>query len=169
MSLAKIEKLYGLRLKLLEHLRSPFLLAIRLYWGWQFYETGMGKLQHVERTTQFFASLGLPMPELNVYMAGMTEALGGLLLLAGLGSRVVPIALCFTMLVAYGTAHRDVVGKIFENPDDFVSAPPFLFLYTSVVVLVFGAGTFSLDHLIGLWRAKRGESAQSGATARNPA
>ena len=24
-------------------LRSPFLLAVRLYWGWQFIQTGLGK------------------------------------------------------------------------------------------------------------------------------
>jgi putative oxidoreductase len=158
----KLEKAYALELALLRHAQAPLLLAIRLYWGWQFFQTGSGKLANVERTTAFFASLGMPAPQLNVYAAGLTEAIGGLLLLAGLGSRVVPFALIGTMLVAYGTAHRDAVGHIFSNPDDFVTAAPFLFLYASVLVVVFGAGTFSADHAIGLWWKKK-TAATAGA------
>lgn len=157
--LAKLENLHRVEINALEHAKSPLLLAARLYWGWQFFLTGTGKLSHLERTTEFFASLGLPFPELNVILAGTTEAVGGILLLVGLGSRVVPIALVFTMIVAYGTAHRDTVVNILSKPDDFVTAAPFLFLYTSAVVLVFGPGSFSLDHLIGHWWKKRGEVA----------
>ena len=29
-------------------LQSPFLLAVRLYWGWQFAQTGWGKLASPE-------------------------------------------------------------------------------------------------------------------------
>ena len=65
------------------------------------------------------------------------------------------MALVFTMLVAYGTAHRDTVANILSKPDDFVTAAPFLFLYTSVLVLVFGPGSLSLDHLLGLWWKRR--------------
>ena len=32
-------------------LRPLFLLIIRLYWGWQFFLTGKGKLTHLDRTT----------------------------------------------------------------------------------------------------------------------
>ena len=76
---------------------------------------------------------------------------------------MVPIALSFTMIVAYLTAHRDVVATVFSKPDDFVSAPPFLFLYTSIIVLVFGPGTFSADHVLGLWWKKRKDGAAAPA------
>src|SRR5262249_54425847 len=125
--LTKLEKLQALELKVLEYAKSPLLLAVRLYWGWQFFQTGSGKLHNLEKTTEFFASLGLPFPQLNVYMAGTTEAVGGLLLLVGLGSRVITIPLVFTMLVAFATAHRDVALDVFNNPDKFVTADPFLF------------------------------------------
>ena len=47
---------------LLNQFQSPLLLAIRLYWGWQFAQDGWGKLTHLDRVTQFFTSLNLPAP-----------------------------------------------------------------------------------------------------------
>lgn len=121
------------------------LLAIRLYWGWQFFVTGKGKLMNLEGTTGFFTELGLPFPQLNAIMAGSTECFGGLLLLAGLGSRLISVPLMFTMIVAYLTAHRDVVTGIWADSDGFVTAPPFLFLYAAVIIFTFGPGRFSVD------------------------
>ncbi len=40
------------------------------------------------------------MPQLNVYLAGGTECIGGILLLLGLGSRFISIPLIFTMIIA---------------------------------------------------------------------
>ncbi len=51
--------------------------------------------------------LGLPAPELMVFLAGWTEFLGGWLLLVGLFTRYVAIPLMFTMIVAALTAHWD--------------------------------------------------------------
>jgi putative oxidoreductase len=51
--------------------------------------------------------------------------------------------------VAYFTADPDKIKGIFSNPDAFVTAAPFLFLLTCVIVLIFGPGIFSLDALIG--------------------
>ena len=130
------------------YLRDPFLLGMRLYWGWQFFQTGKGKLSDISVPTAFFTELGIPFPQLNAYMAGCTECLGGLLLLLGLFSRVTCIPLIFTMLVAYGTAHLDVVKTIWSDPDSVVTAPPFLFLLTCVIVFIFGAGKFSIDELL---------------------
>ena len=152
-----MRKLYALYLKLLAKLQSPFLLVIRLYWGWQFFLTGKGKLMNLDRTAGFFAGLHIPLPKLNAVLAGSTECFGGLLLLLGLFSRVATVPLIFTMIVAYLTAGPDKVKHIFDNPDAFVSAAPFLFLYTTVIVWLFGPGIFSLDTLIGKMRGKHPE------------
>ena len=130
------------------YLTDPFLLGIRLYWGWQFFEAGKGKLGDISAPTAFFVELGIPFPQMNAYMAGCTECFGGLLLLLGLFSRVTCVPLIFTMLVAYGTAHLDVVKTIFSDPDSFVTAPPFLFLLASVIVFIFGSGRLSVDELL---------------------
>jgi putative oxidoreductase len=140
---------YDFLVKAASYLQSPVLLVLRLYWGWSFFQTGLGKLQNLERTTDFFQSLGLPLPGLNAAMAGSVECVGGLLLLAGLASRLTAIPLIVTMIVAYLTAEIDVVRNIFSEPDKFTGADPFLFLLTAVLILVFGPGVISLDRLIG--------------------
>jgi putative oxidoreductase len=130
-------------------LRSPFLLIVRLYWGWAFFQTGKGKLMHLDRTASYFADLHIPAPKLNAIMAGSVEGLGGLLLLLGLGGRVVPLPLIFTMIVAYATAEQEALHALTSDPDKFVSAAPFLFLLAAVIVLVFGPGKLSLDAALG--------------------
>jgi len=135
-------------LKTASLLTHPFLLLVRLYWGWQFFVTGKGKLTNLDATAEFFASLNLPLPKLQAILAGSTECFGGLLLLVGLFSRFISIPLMFTMVVAYLTAHLDVVQTIWSDSDSFVTAPPFLFLMASVVIFIFGPGAFSLDALI---------------------
>ena len=143
-----IDRLYEIYVKFLGLFRSPFLLIIRLYWGWQFFLTGKGKLMNLDRTAAFFTSLHIPAPKLNAIMAGSTECFGGLLLLIGLGSRIATVPLIFTMIVAYLTAEPDKVKNIFSNPDAFVSSAEFLFMLASIIVLLFGPGAFSVDALI---------------------
>jgi putative oxidoreductase len=156
--LSRGEKLYGLWCRALDHLQSPLLLVLRLYWGWQFWGTGTGKLGNVDHVTEFFTSLHIPFPRLNVYIAGTTEAVGGILLLLGIGGRIATIPLIFTMLVAYATDDREAVLHIFSAPDKFVTRDPFLFLLASTIVLVFGPGKLSVDHLVfgRLWAKHKG-------------
>jgi putative oxidoreductase len=142
-------KIYCLWVKAVSCLQSPLLLAMRLYWGWQFFQTGKGKLMNLDRVTGFFESLHIPHPHLNAIMAGCTECFGGLFLLLGFGSRVLTVPLIVTMCVAYLTADPDRVKVIFSDPDKFVTADEFLFMLTAIIVLVFGPGVFSLDWLIG--------------------
>jgi putative oxidoreductase len=140
---------YRLLIRAGDCLQSPLLLAIRLYWGWHFFGTGRAKLMDHEKFTGFFQGWHIPFPSLSVYMAGGTECFGGLLLLLGLGSRLVCLPLIFTMIVAYATAEIATVKMIFDDPDKFVSADPFLFMLACIIVLIFGPGVFSIDWLIG--------------------
>ena len=141
--------------RVFDYLRSPLLLALRLFIGWQFFITGKGKLEHLDRVTQFFTSLHIPMPHLNAIFVGTLETVGGLLLLVGLASRLIAVPLAINMIVAYLTADREAVVNMFSNPDGFTQAEPFLFLLVSLIVIAFGPGLFSLDELIARWRVKR--------------
>lgn len=141
-------KLDGLLATIGGWLQPILLLIIRGWWGWSFFLTGKGKLLNLEKTTGFFTELGLPLPKLNAIMAGSTECLGGLLLLLGLGSRLVSVPLMFTMIVAYATADKEALQSIFSDPDKFTGAAPFLFLLASVIVFAFGPGKLSLDALL---------------------
>jgi putative oxidoreductase len=139
---------YGHLIKAASLLQSPLLLIVRLYWGWQFFITGKGKLEHLDKITDFFTSLGIPAPHLNAIMAGSTECAGGLLLLLGLASRLTCIPLTVVMIVAYVTADLDAIKTIFSNPGNFLGADPFQFLFAVLLVLAFGPGKFSIDALL---------------------
>lgn len=132
------------------YLRDIILLIIRAHWGYAFFLAGLGKFRNFERTAKFFDSLGIPLPELNAYLAAGTEMFGGLFLLLGLGSRLVPLPLIFTMAVAYGTAHTKELSALLSYPDSdaFFEAAPFLFLFAALLVFAFGPGRFSLDHAL---------------------
>lgn len=140
-------RLNGLLATIAGWLRSPLLLVIRLWWGWSFFVTGKAHLSQLARTTSFFASLHIPFPRANVILAGGTECVGGLLLLAGLFTRIISVPLMFTMLVAYITADNEALHAILSDTDKFTGATPFLFLYAAVIVFVFGPGRISLDAL----------------------
>ena len=129
-------------------LESPFLLAVRLYWGWQFFIAGKGKLGNLPDVTDFFQTLGIPLPGVNAFIASTTECVGGLLLMAGLASRLISIPLVITMIVAYVTADLPALQGILSDPDAFIAAKPFSFLFASLVILVFGPGCVSLDALL---------------------
>jgi putative oxidoreductase len=140
-----VRKWYQAEIRVLNSLQPVFLLILRLYFGWGFFQAGKGKLLHVETHAGFFADYGIPLPTLNVYLAGLTETVCGLLLLLGAASRLVTIPLIGTMLVAYVTAHPDEWQALWSNPNVFLKAPPFLYLLTAVIVLLFGPGVLSVD------------------------
>ena len=65
------------------YLQAPLLLFLRVYFFWQLFLAGKGKLLNIERTAEFFGSLKIPMPLFNAYLASATECFGGLLLVVG--------------------------------------------------------------------------------------
>jgi putative oxidoreductase len=148
-----LSKIHALLAKIGTLLQSPVLLVIRLYWGWQFMLTGKGKLMHLDKTANFFASLNIPMPKLNAIIASCTECSCGLLLFLGLFSRFASLPLIGCMCVALWTADNEAVRSIFSDPDKFLGTDPFLFLYAAVIVFAFGPGKVSIDALI--WKDKK--------------
>jgi putative oxidoreductase len=153
--LQKAESAYSLFVKAASLLRSPLLLLIRLYWGWQFWQAGFGKLGDISKTVDFFTSLGIPAPAFNAHFVALLEAGGGILLFVGLASRLIALPLAFDMMVAYLTADREALRSIFSDPGKFYNADPFTFLLASLIILAFGPGWFSLDNIIKWYRSKR--------------
>lgn len=135
-------------------LQSPFLLVLRLYFFWQLFLTGKGKLGNIAKVSEFFANLGIPLSTLNAYFIGSLECFGSLLLIIGLTSRPLALLVLLSMIVAYLTADFEAVSGIFLDPDKFVKADPFPFLLTALIVFVFGPGRFSVDALLKLGSGK---------------
>ncbi len=136
-------------------LQSPLLLAVRLYWGWQFAQTGWGKLQHLSRFTSYFFQLGIPLPHLAAIFVALLELCGGILMAIGLFSRPVALALAIDMIVAYIVADSSALASFFSNPGNFYGADPFTFLAASLIVLIFGPGFFALDTILDRFMNRR--------------
>lgn len=137
-----------------DYLQHPFLLFVRLYWGIQLAQSGWGKLHNLDKVTEFFTALSLPMPHQMAIFISCLEFFGGLFLVLGLLSRVTALVLTINMLMAYITADKEALHSIFSDPDKFAAAAPFVFLVASLMVLLFGPGKLSLDALLNrvLWK-----------------
>ena|SRR5579864_674319 len=131
-----------------DYLQHPFLLFVRLYWGIQLMQSGWGKLHNLDKVTDFFTSLSLPMPHQMAVFISCVEFFGGLFFALGLLSRVTALVLTINMVMAYVTADKDALHSIFSDPDKFAAAAPFVFLVASLTVLCFGPGKLSLDALL---------------------
>jgi putative oxidoreductase len=104
------------------HLQSAFLLGIRIVWGFELFETGSGKLFHIEKPIAYFTSLGIPFPIENAYLVGGD------------------------FIVAYLTTEQDALHKLVHlDPDAFISADPFTYLLASIILFLFGPGAYSVD------------------------
>ena len=143
-----LKKSYDHYLKTLNFLAPFILLVVRGYIGYRFFRTGMGKLENLPAITEYFTSLGIPFPGLNACFAGLTEMIGGILLLIGFGARIVALPLIVTMIVAYLTAHNESVVGFIDDPSAFFSQEPFPFLATALLVLFAGAGRWSVDEVL---------------------
>jgi putative oxidoreductase len=136
---------------LVSYAQTPFLLFVRLYWGWQLVESGWGKLHNLDKVTEFFTSLGLPMPGPTAVFISSLEFFGGILLGLGLFSRLISLMLTVNLITAYITADREALSSIFSDPDKFMAAAPFTFLFASLLILIFGPGKIAVDTLLGRW------------------
>jgi putative oxidoreductase len=131
-------------------LRSPMLLAVRIYWGVQFVQTGWGKLHHPP--VAYFTSLNIPFPSLNAHFIAGLEFFGGILLVLGLFSRPIAFLLTCSMFVAFWAGEHDAFVSFFSDlvsgNSKFVNATAYPFLFASLMILIFGAGLFAVDTLI---------------------
>ena len=141
---------YGRFASIAGGLQSPLLLAIRLYWGWQFAQDGWGKLTHLDRVAQFFASLNLPAPGATALAVATIEFGGGLLFASGIGSRLVSLVLFVNMTVAYLSVPDDRINfaHILSNPGDFYGATPYTYWFAALLILILGPGLFAVDTLL---------------------
>jgi putative oxidoreductase len=134
--------------KIASSFQSLLLLAVRLYWGWQFAQTGWGKLQHLPKVTNFFASLGISAPGFMAPAISWLEFVGGIAFALGIGSRFWGLLLAGDMVAAYLTAGRQNLLSVFTDPGKFYGDDAYTFLFASVLVLIFGPGSFAIDAVL---------------------
>jgi putative oxidoreductase len=148
----------------LERLRFIAPLATRIVIGLAFVETGLGKWAHMDRTAEFFASLGIPLPGVNAVFVATLEMVGGGALVVGLLTRPFAALLSSTMAVALLTADRGAFLASWARASDTspTDVTSFVFLLLLLWLVTHGAGTLSLDHLLRAWLRGRRPSPVAG-------
>jgi putative oxidoreductase len=152
--------------RLLDFLFNPPLtaprstLVMRLMAGGVFLSEGILKFVYPNQGVGRFTKLGIPMPELTATFIGGLEIVGGILLIAGLFTRVIAIPFIVEMVVAILTTK--VALYLGTSPLPLPPALPkvgfwavmhetrsdYAQILTSIFLLVVGPGSWSLDALL---------------------
>jgi putative oxidoreductase len=116
-------------------------LFARLVTGWVFLWTGWGKLTHLPLVIENFESWGIPAPHLLAPFASGVEFVGGILLLAGLLTRIAAGALGVVMIVAIAA----VQGPEVDSMLTFLGLEETMYLALFLWLAIAGAGHASVD------------------------
>lgn len=135
-----IEKLYNIA----KGLDNLVLLMLRLILAYGFYNPAKMKWNDIGAIAGWFESMNYPLPTLNAYLAGITEAAGVILLFFGFATRLISIPLIIVMLVAIFTVH---FSNGFEAGNNGFEIPLY-YLLMLFTLFVFGSGKYSIDYLI---------------------
>jgi putative oxidoreductase len=137
-----------------EKLKPLALLFLRLGLGIIFIFHGYPKLfTHLQQTAEAFAKMGLP--AYFAYIAGVLEFFGGILLIAGLFTRIAGLLLAAEMTVALVKVHGILSNPMNVHNYEF----PLACAVGSFALVGVGAGFISLDHAI---YSKRGNFPRKG-------
>ncbi|MCP5468037.1 MAG: DoxX family protein [Deltaproteobacteria bacterium] len=137
-----------------KNLESVFLLLLRVSLGLTMVIHGWVKIQNFEDTLTKFTNMGLPMPEISLYLAIAGEFLGGLGLIVGLLTPVAAFGVFCTMAVAVFHVHWSNGFLAKDGGFEF----PFILMMTALYFIVRGAGCLSLDALFCKNKCKTGQS-----------
>ena len=139
---------------MMDHAFEPFapvgILLLRLALGIAFWPHGWQKLKGPAGFAGFLRQLKVPAPEFAAWLVALLESVGAVLLVLGLGTRLIAIGLAVDMLIAI------VRVRIGLAKAPFASTPQvpgweyeFVLLGASLALVFTGASRLSIDALLG--------------------
>lgn len=122
------------------------LLLLRVVAGAVFAAHGGQKIFEytIPGTIGSFAGMGIPLPEITAPLVAFLEMIGGILLIAGLLTRVVGVLLAVDMAVALVTVHLPAGLWVGEGGYEFVA----VLGAAALALALTGAGRYSLDRAL---------------------
>ena len=145
---------------MLENVFSPYsdwgLFILRLAIGIIFLVHGWPKLNPNSQMKGpagfggFLKQMGVPLPIFFGWVVALLETVGAVLLILGLGTRILSVMFFIDMLVAIFVAKRRVMKVGFTAQQATGWEFDFILGATALALLFTGAGSIALDPLIGL-------------------
>lgn len=140
----KMRTLYNKFIEGTGKLRDVPLLMFRWILALGFYEPAMMKVKNLSGVAEWFESMNYPLPMVTATLSMVTEVTGIVLLIVGLGTRLISIPMMFVMVIATLTVH---LPNGFPAGENGFEIPLYYFLMLFALV-VYGSGKYSLDHLL---------------------
>ncbi|CAH0187159.1 DoxX family protein [Plantibacter cousiniae (nom. nud.)] len=128
------------------------LLLLRLALGVVFIAHGLQKflVDSIPGVASGFGGMGIPAPEIAAVVVAGLEVVGGLLLIVGLGTRIVGALLAVTMAVAMVLVHLPAGFYAADGGFEYVM----LLALASLALTLAGPGRFAIDALIRRRRSR---------------
>jgi putative oxidoreductase len=121
-------------------------ILIRLIVGGVFLSEGIQKfLFPAELGVGRFVKIGIPSPEIMAPIVGVVEIAGGILLLAGLLTRLASVPLIIDMIVAISTTKIPILLKSGFWAMAHEARVDYSMILGCIFLLIAGAGAWSLD------------------------
>ncbi|MBY0471765.1 DoxX family protein [bacterium] len=136
-----MKKLYGKFVDMVSDCGDKIGLLTRVCVGFIFAHSGWAKLHSLDKVTEFFVSLGIPLASIQAPFVSVVELLGGLCLIFGVVTRLASIPLIATMIVAILTAKRGDISEL----SDLLGMSEFLFILLLLWLVASGPGRYSID------------------------
>jgi putative oxidoreductase len=158
------------------------MLSLRLLLGWDFFESGLEKLQgenwFMDIQDRFPFPFSVVPPEISWQMATWFELLGGFALIIGLGTRFFSASLFILTIVAIASVHWPeswstlnelLQGYVFTDRGYGNFKLPVIFLGMFLPLILLGPGRLSLDHwLRGRFLEAGDKGLAAGCTSASP-
>jgi len=137
--------------------RDVVLLVARVLLGVVFFAHGFQKVfvYGFDGVTANFTKMGVPLAPVSAAYASVVELLGGALLILGVGTTVVAVLVALDMVGASLTTGSYAAILVSQHGFELEG----VILTGALLLMVTGAGRFSIDHILASRRTRRTQAA----------